>query len=440
MARRSTLALAVAAASALALGARASATEAERLTRQPAATLLLPYFEVELPKQAGAKPKGRTTVFTIASADASAMLAHVTVWSDLGVPVTAFDVYLTGYDVQTIDLAEVIEGRLPQTASAGQDPTDDVSPQGIASQDINFASCSGILPYPEQLGEDFVAHMRASLTGQASPLFGGECAGLAYDEKRPLARGYVTVDAVNACSLLFADSPGYFLSGGSGIASNLNRLWGDYAYVDRRKKSVRGGPLVAIRADSTDPESSIPGEYTFYGRHVADTAIDNRQPLATNFLGRFVNDARDPYFPGGTELFVWRDSKFPDETPFPCGTTPPWFPLVQEQIVVFDEEENPQVPVLPPVPPLPAENVIPFPAMAQKVRLGSEEFPVLFPRGFVFLNLNTVVLPATSPAEDPAAAQAFVTTSVNGRASSVTQPAVALDSAANAAHTIVPVP
>jgi len=32
------------------------------------------------------------------------VLAHVAIWSDLAVPVFNFNVYLTGYDVQTINL------------------------------------------------------------------------------------------------------------------------------------------------------------------------------------------------------------------------------------------------------------------------------------------------------------------------------------------------
>ena len=441
MLRRSTLALGLVGLLGVLAGApaRVAADDADRLTHQPAATLLLPYFEVDLPKKPGAKPKGRTTILSVNSADATAVLAHVTIWSDYGVPVTAFDLYLTGYDVQTIDLADVIEGRLPGTASAGQDPQDTLSPKGIASQDINFASCTGILPYPESLGDDFAAHMRAALTGEPSALLGGLCAGRRYDEKKPVARGFVTVDSVNNCSLLYPTSPGYFINGGGGTANNQNRLWGDYAYVDRGKKTVRGGTLVGIRADAADSLTNTPGNYTFYMKYVAATAVDNRQPLATNFAGRFVNDPKDPFFPGGTEIIAWRDPKVANSNAFSCASTPSWFPLNQEQIVVFDEEENPQVPVLPPVPPLPPQLVIPFPAMAQRVRVGGPDLPVLFDRGFLFMNLNTTV-PGEVLHNDPAAAQAFVTMSLQSKASSVTAPAIPLDSASTPSHTFIPVP
>src|ERR1700730_7921233 len=106
-------------------------------------TLLVPYFEVDL-----STPNGRNTIFTInkggpldavtvngnpagANNNApTAVLAHVTIWSDLGVPVFNFNVYLTGYDVETVNMRNLLAGTLPRTASAGQDPTDTISPKG----------------------------------------------------------------------------------------------------------------------------------------------------------------------------------------------------------------------------------------------------------------------------------------------------------------------
>src|SRR5688572_16561255 len=132
----------------------------------PAATLLLPYFEVDIANQ-----NGVTTLFSINNASATAVLTHVTVWTDQSVPVLDFDVYLTGYDVVTVSLRDIlVNGNLPRTASAGQDPGDTPSPttgisnQGPVSQDINFASCTGILPYaPGAVSANFRAHLQALL-------------------------------------------------------------------------------------------------------------------------------------------------------------------------------------------------------------------------------------------------------------------------------------
>jgi hypothetical protein len=105
------------------------------ISNRPAATLLLPYFEVDLDNG-----QGINTIFSVNNASATAVLAHVSIWSDMGVPVLNFDIYLTGFDTQRVDLRSVLLGNLPQTASAGQDPGNLISPQGIVSQDINFAS------------------------------------------------------------------------------------------------------------------------------------------------------------------------------------------------------------------------------------------------------------------------------------------------------------
>src|SRR3954469_14910994 len=153
----------------------------------PAATLLLPYFEVDL-----SNPNGETTLFSVNNASATAVLAHVVVWSDLSVPVLDFNIYLTGYDVQTVNLRDIlVSGIIPRTASAGQDPGDTISPKGSFSQDINFASCTGLLPTPT-LPASFVAGLRASLTGVASSNLAGRCAGRAFGDN--VARGYITID------------------------------------------------------------------------------------------------------------------------------------------------------------------------------------------------------------------------------------------------------
>jgi hypothetical protein len=402
---------------------------------QPGSTLLLPYFEVALPKGLTGKAKGLNTLFSVNNASASATMAHVTIWSDLSVPVLAFDVYLTGFDVQTFDLAAIFTGTLPATASAGQDPGDLVSNHGPISQDINFASCFGLLPFTA-MPPEYIAHVQAALTGKPTPFYGGLCAGLDHHDR--VARGYVTVDVTNACNLLFPSDVGYFFSGGGGIAGNRNILWGDYFYLDVKGKVGRGSPLVHIRASATDPQTSVPGQYTFYGRYVGWTAIDNREPLSTNFVTRFVSPtAKDKLFPTGTSLIVWRDSKV-NQGPFNCATKPAWYPLNQEGIVAFNEQEDPEIPQpIPLAPQPPNPGLLPFPAEAQRVPIDGPDFPVSFNSGWIYLNLNTTVAAAgANPPEDPAAAQAWVTTVHDSKGRySVGYRAVRLDSAEVALHT-----
>ncbi len=213
------------------------------------------------------------------------------------------------------------------------------------------------------------------------------------------------------------------------------------------QEQAYGDALVHVRADQSfaDPELSVPGEYTFYGRLVSWTAADGREPLATNFATRFVSpkDFKTPtkarrraVFPPGTELLVWRDPKVAptQNQPFACGTTPSWYPLSQEQVRGFDEQERTELPTTP---------APPFPAATQRVAMSSTSLPVTFSSGWLFLNLNTAVAPAgPNPPEDPGASQAWVTVlhrvmqGENGGRYDVGYRAIRLDSAQNASHLI----
>lgn len=417
---------------------------------RPGSTLLLPYFEVDLEN-----PSGLTTLFSINNASATAILTHVTLWSDMGVPVFAFNMYLTGYDMQTINLRDILTGKAPRTASAGQDPGDQISPKGILSQDINFASCTGQIPSNSTIPALYTTYMQAALTGKPSTFHGGRC--VARNLSTPnLARGYVTVDTVNNCTLRLPGEPGYFLPGGSGDVTNQNVLWGDYQYIDVTQDLAYGDALVTIQSapgvgvgysNPTDPQTTTPGEYTFYGRLVNWTAADNRFPLSTRFMTRYVGPKdfktpekarRRPFLPPATELVVWRDPKVTPNS-FNCASTPAWYPLSQEQIIAFDEQEHLEVPTF---------ATPPFAAATQRVTLATSAFPVTAGSGFVYLNLNTIVPSSPNPPEDPAAAQAWVSVlqrvqqGPNGGRFDVGYRAIRLDSATDtaASHSLVPTP
>ncbi len=392
----------------------------------PAATLLLPYFEVDL-----ANPNGINTLLSINNASAGAILAHVVFWSDLSVPTFDFNIYLTGYDAQTVNLRDLFNGTVPRTASAGQDPVDAISPKGTFSQDVNFASCTGQLPLPP-IPASIVTHLRASHTGTFSAILNG-CAGRSYGDR--IARGYLTIDTVNNCTLRFPGDAGYFVAGGTGDATNQNVLWGDYFYVNPAENFAQGETLVHIEAAATNPETSVAGQYTFYGRYVNWTAADNREPLSTHFAVRYVHGG---VFTGGTDLIVWRDSKV-DQNAVRCGYLPAWYPLSQARLVVFDERETPELQQTPPFSPPPGGGdwLLPFPAEAQRTAIDGEDFPVSFNFGWIYLDLNNFVTPAGfNPPEDPAAAQGWVTVvmDASGRFS-VGYDAIQLDSACRVDHT-----
>lgn len=85
----------------------------------PAATLLLPYFEVDFRAPSGVR---ETTVFTITNTTNLPQAVQVTLWTDYDYPVLAFNIFLTGYDVQSINLYDVIaRGRIAPDAGTGFD-------------------------------------------------------------------------------------------------------------------------------------------------------------------------------------------------------------------------------------------------------------------------------------------------------------------------------
>jgi hypothetical protein len=405
----------------------------------PAATLLLPYFEVNL-----SDPNGVKTLFSINNASASAAVAHVTLWTDQSIPTLDFDVYLTGYDVQTISLQDIFfRGFLPVTADDGVDTTDTISPQGKISQDISFPGSSGpcAVAYKNPvLDSTRITNLQAAHTGRNAPAYGG-CLGANYGDN--IARGYITVDSVTQCNLLFPSSATYF---SGGIADNRNILWGDYFYVNSNQNFASGETLVHVEAC---PNPSVgngaghcpftPGQYTFYGRYASVAGQDQREPLATSFASRYFMGGD---FNGGTNLVVWRDSKtIPTgiNGPYNCNAAdgPAWFPLNQSDVVAFDEQENPQDlcftgdVVSPPQ----GGTQTCFPLEAQRVNLvgsnviGSNPTPSS-PFGWIYLNLNTTVSGVNYPAANPAIAQAWVETLMdsNGRFE-VGYDAIQLDSA-----------
>src|SRR5688572_29527435 len=96
------------------------------ISNLPAATLLLPYFEVDVHSPAGS---GHTTIFTITNTSHIPQIARVTLWTDLAYPVYSLNVFLTGYDVQSINLYDVLiygrtgdEARRPGSLSLTNNP------------------------------------------------------------------------------------------------------------------------------------------------------------------------------------------------------------------------------------------------------------------------------------------------------------------------------
>ncbi|MEW5847518.1 MAG: hypothetical protein AB2A00_01845 [Myxococcota bacterium] len=310
----------------------------------PAKLLLLPHFEVDLDD-----PNNVNTSFVITNVSATATLVKVTLWTDLGVPVTSFSVYNTGYDVTEVDLRLLLaHGLPPHTATDGQDQRDDISPQGDFSQDINFASCTaGGAGYPSGTvegdplppttwSEARQARVRAALTGQPVEDWGGRCGG--QDHGDGIARGYVTAELITSCNSLLPGDPGYWDN--SWLA---NYLLGEFTIIHRTRGLGLTAPMAHVEAAQVGSRSLDVGLGTFYEHRGASGGQDRLEPLPSvwqvRHAGAGAGGAYGPLAQGQTHLLAWRD---PGATvlPFTCGTLPAPFPLQTASVTSFDDQEE----------------------------------------------------------------------------------------------------
>jgi hypothetical protein len=295
----------------------------------PAATLLLPYFEVEYDKP---QTEALNTVFSIVNTSAVPQIARVTIWTDWGFPATYFPVFLTGYDTQTVSMYDILaRGNVPYTTSQGQ--------RGSASLDANPHFNSEI--WCDRVGGSMgpeKAHrlQRILTTGERDDpncRVGGVHAH---------AVGYVTVDVVNSCAI---DSPltdAYWTD----VILYDNVLTGDYERINPNPTTgnyAGGNPLVHIRAV---PEGGGAGQalasplpYTFYDRYTPANArhIDRRQPLPATFAARYINGGPDSF---QTNFVVWREGIIGRDTNECSYVKNAGLPLFTPMVVRFDEHEN----------------------------------------------------------------------------------------------------
>ncbi len=307
----------------------------------PAATLLLPYFEVDLNSRA---ERAETTIFTITNTSQVPQIARVTLWTDLAYPVITFNIYLTGYDVQSINLYDVIRrgevapddgtgfDRSPVGELSGTTPTTDFDNPLIDEQ-----TCVNL---PVKLPAALTTRMQSAFTTGRVTGADGLSACATAGGTHPTAVGYATIDVVGRCDSTMPSSLAYF-------ASDIryeNVLMGDYHQINGDEDFAQGGTMVHIRAipeggtpQTRDeaPEFRVNLPRTFYGRyqHPDRPKLDARQPLPSLFAARWIEGGA-----GGFETFykVWRESR----NPAACGNYKANDQVVRDG-VRFDEEENP---------------------------------------------------------------------------------------------------
>ncbi len=280
----------------------------------PAATLLLPYFEVDVAKPVN---DATNTIFSIINTSRAPQIARVTVWTDYAHPALWFNVFLTGFDVEPISLYDVlVDGKLPPFPAAAAD------------------ACR---PAAGDLPDAVSAQLRQMLT--TGVVASSDCkVGGAHT----FATGYVTVDLVNTCSPVSPLEPVYY----SQILAYDNVLTGDYEDVHPDKgigNFAGGSPLVHIKAipNGGGTSTATPLPYTFYDRYTPAAAkrVDRRQPLPSSFMSRFIQGGSSALF---TDFVFWREGASPGG----CVSTSSAMPVAT--VVRFDEFENPTMTAIAP--------------------------------------------------------------------------------------------
>jgi hypothetical protein len=375
---------------------------------QPAATLLLPYFEVDF---ASPQTAARQTLFTVQNVSPTPQIAHVTLWTDWGYPALTFPIFLTGYDVQGINLYDVFARAVIAPNSAGGGGTSVNTP-------IPINPTPGSQPFANNMNPNFLPNVPAlcaqlpgvfpqSLLADLQRIFTSgvpAIASLGCSPPQPgvpirvggthgNAIGYATIDVVATCTAKNATSNDFF----SSVLLYDNVLTGDYQLVVPRgdKSYAQGGPLVHIRAIpeggtvGTGVGSNLP--YTFYDRYTVgfptNRTTDRRQPLPSVFAPRFIDGGTGGF---NSSLKIWREGIVGGDAA--CADFARNSAQQIADVVRFDEHENatvippfqltsPPTPVGPGTPltlTIPTSNLVYLPPYSTSGDVG----------GWLYLNLN----------------------------------------------------
>lgn len=362
----------------------------------PAATLLLPYFEVDVTSPAD---RARTTLFTVVNTSPQPQIAKVTLWTDWAYPALTFSTYLTGYGVTSLNLRDVfVRGTI--APGAGLSDLRGSRSEGANANHLPhaFDDCTGrqMQLTDAQRSELLDLFQTGRLTGTTARLGGTHVNVI----------GYATIDVVATCSDTMPTNPFYY-------ATELlfdNVLTGDWMLIDPSPVTgnyAGGNPLVHIRAV---PEGGPVGSnvatnlpYTFYDRYTTiggayARTVDRRQPLASTFAARWIQGGSSGF---DTNFIIWREGY--------TGANAPVARYVDNslkemtEIVRFDEHENanavgPTLIICTPPPSLPYGAL---PATSS-VATSSTQFPGLTSSGdvggWMYINASNHGSPAYSAA------------------------------------------
>lgn len=370
----------------------------------PAATLLLPYFEVDFNSNS---TEAVNTVFTITNTSNVPQVAHVTIWSDWSFPVLDFNIYLTGYDVQGISLYDVIARGVVPITGVDQSPLPDAPYTGIVDTTNPVFTTAATACDPAVSGPipgSLLTQVQRGLTGLSYSF--GALGGCVVGGDHENAVGYVTVDVARTCTVALPTQESYYTAD---IAFD-NVLIGDYQRINPTVTTgnwAAGNPMVHIRAipeggtQATYPVGLSVGDnsvvtfpYTFYRRYTPAGAekIDRRVPLPGIWAARYIEEDEGVGQDFDTDYHIWREGVTGAPS---CADVDENSQIPLEEIVRFDESENPTTLAgsICEFSPCPGEQFVSFPETGAWDTSDADHFPPDYTGtddlgGWTYMNLN----------------------------------------------------
>ena len=351
----------------------------------PAATLLFPFVTYNYTLE----DAGYNTLFAVTNVSNEATIAHVTVWTDWSFPLLDFNILLTGYDVQTMSIRDILrDGQLPVTVLASHnktvledgpvaggnpyaafDPPNLPNPQD--TNDLGGDRCQASWdaypgkyednPIPPAYLDYFQGFLQASQIADrahqncdsSDPYVPEDAQGnMPWFEARTASDDtwmYITIDVVETCSKVFPDEGQYY----SEELRFENILMGDVIYVNQTARLSEAENAVQIEADGALPFITTligneEGDWaSFYARYADRFGLDDyREPLPTAWAFRYM---QDPDIGLSTLIRAWKGSTTLESIPdlfvyHPVIDLPPvefWAKnCLAYTYYVWDEDEN----------------------------------------------------------------------------------------------------
>ncbi|HEY1252629.1 MAG TPA: hypothetical protein VGH97_15725 [Thermoanaerobaculia bacterium] len=217
------------------------------IDQRPAATLLVPYFQVSYDADGNLNPSGNDTIVTIANASAAPMIAHVNVFDRQSQLVLDFNIALTPFDVQAMRMSDILAGSLPDTVNGSGEDACQVNVNASVYPDPDgFLRVRPLVPATGQDNTQATTDYNAPFPGLGLPeALRTNCDGGLDDN----AIGYIIIDHANYCNLSDPTDPNYYYNDAIGMENNL---WGEIIFT-----SGTGIPTYAMSTVNIEADASI---------------------------------------------------------------------------------------------------------------------------------------------------------------------------------------